>query len=120
MGRPVVHFEICVADYAKHVEFYSKAFGWKIDDNNPMHYGMVTTGGEGGINGGIMKAEGFIHPYLTFYIHVDSLEDSLVTIESLGGKTVVQPMDIPGVGRTAFFKDPQGHIIGLFTPAMKN
>jgi hypothetical protein len=119
MGRPVVHFEICVEDYPKHADFYSKAFGWNIDDNNPMHYGVITPGGEGGIGGGLMKVSGMIRPYLTFYIDVDNIEDSLKTIESLGGQTAVPPMDIPGVGRTAFFKDPQGHIIGLYTPAAR-
>ena len=44
MTRPVVHFEIHGKDGAKLQEFYRSLFGWEIDANNPMQYGMVTPG----------------------------------------------------------------------------
>ncbi len=49
MAHPVVHWEIAAKDSGKLQEFYSKLFEWKIDSNNPMNYGAVETGGEGGI-----------------------------------------------------------------------
>ena len=51
MPNPVVHFEIQAKDSKGMQEFYSQLFGWHIDDNNPMDYGMVDTHAEGGING---------------------------------------------------------------------
>jgi predicted enzyme related to lactoylglutathione lyase len=34
----------------------------------------------------------------------------------LGGKTVLEPMDIPTVGRIAVLLDPQSAPIGIFKP----
>ena len=58
MGQPVVHFEVVRTDGAKLQQYYADLFGWEIDANNPMSYGMVTREGnvnaEGvGIGGGI-------------------------------------------------------------------
>ena len=58
MPNPVVHFEIEGKDGAKLQKFYTDLFGWKIDANNPMNYGVVprdgNTNAEGaGIGGGL-------------------------------------------------------------------
>ena len=52
MGQPVVHFEILGKDPKKLQGFYGDLFGWHIDANNPMNYGIVDTHGEGGSAGG--------------------------------------------------------------------
>ena len=114
MPNPIVHWEIASSDDSKAHNFYHNVFGWKIDANNPMNYGMVDTGG-GGINGGIYKDEKG-KPHLTFYIAVDDLHAYLQKIEKAGGKTAMPPTDIPGVGQSAFFKDPDGLVVGLFKP----
>ena len=55
MGVPVVHFEIMggpgeIGSRSSTAE----VFGWKINSNNPMKYGVVDTGGgPGEINGGV-------------------------------------------------------------------
>jgi hypothetical protein len=113
MANPVVHFEImATGDVAAVRQFYAEAFGWKIDANNPMNYGMVDTGGAG-IPGGI--GQPMAGPsYATFYVQVDDLKKALQRIESLGGSTVMPPMDIPGSQISiAMFKDPAGNLIGL-------
>ena len=51
MANPVVHFEVTGKDGKKLQDFYSKAFGWKIDASNPMNYGIVDNAGQG-IGGG--------------------------------------------------------------------
>jgi len=54
MGAPVVHFEIMGGKGSELETFYRELFGWKINSNNPMKYGVVETGGGlGGINGGV-------------------------------------------------------------------
>ena len=113
MANPVVHFEImATGDVAKVRKFYADAFGWKINADNPMNYGMVDNGGHG-INGGI--GQPMAGPsYATFYIHVDDLQKALDRIGSLGGSTVMPPTDIPGGSvKIAMFKDPAGNLIGL-------
>ena len=114
MTRPVVHFEIHGKDGAKLQEFYGALFGWEIDANNPMECGMVSPGAGGppeGIGGGITTSN--VAPMVTFYIQVVSLEESLALAEHLGGKVVMQPMDVPEGPTIAQFADPEGNVIGL-------
>lgn len=113
MSAPVVHWEIIVKDGKKANEFYAKLFDWKIDANNPMHYGMVETGGTGGINGGIGQMEEGNPPYVTFYVKVDDLQAYLDKAERLGGKTIMPPTEIPNVVTMAMFTDPEGNKIGM-------
>ncbi len=56
MANPVVHFEIIGRDGAALNRFYGEVFGWTINADNPMNYGMVDTGGQG-INGGISSGD---------------------------------------------------------------
>jgi hypothetical protein len=44
MGAPVVHFEIMGGEGSELETFYRQLFGWKINSNNPMKYGIVETG----------------------------------------------------------------------------
>jgi predicted enzyme related to lactoylglutathione lyase len=111
--NPVVHWEIGARDRKKLQGFYAEVFGWAINDDNPMNYGMVDTGG-GGINGGIMQTVPEQPAYLTMYVSVEDLAATLKRVESLGGKTVVPPTPIPNVGAFALFLDPEGHCVGLF------
>ena len=49
MANHVVHFEILGTDGKKTQAFYGNLFGWKIDANNPMNYGLVDCGVKGAI-----------------------------------------------------------------------
>jgi predicted enzyme related to lactoylglutathione lyase len=110
MTNKVVHFEILGKDGKKSQEFYSQLFGWNIDANNPMEYGMVP-GEAGGIGGGVAAA--MEKPMVTVYVEVPNLEAALQKAEALGGKTVMPPMDVPGGPKLAQFADPDGNLIGL-------
>jgi len=113
MTRPVVHFEIHGKDGKKLREFYASLFGWEINADNPMNYGMVTAGVGGppeGVGGGIAQSDA---PMVTVYVQVKSLSETLQKAEGMGGKTVMPPMDVPGGPTMAQFKDPEGNTIGL-------
>jgi predicted enzyme related to lactoylglutathione lyase len=116
MANPVMHFEVMVnGDVDAVRRFYAAAFDWKIDADNPMNYGIVEPVGRG-IGGGIGQpmAGG---SYATFYVAVDDVAATLRKIESLGGETVMPPMDVPGQNITiANFRDPAGILIGLVQP----
>ena len=114
MAHPVVHFEIAGKDGKKLQEFYGKLFDWKIEVDPALDYGMVDTGGEGGINGGVFQAPPETPPYLTFYVQVDDLQAYLDKAVSLGGSVMVPPTPIPNVGAFAMFHDPEGNLVGLF------
>jgi predicted enzyme related to lactoylglutathione lyase len=110
MGKSVVHWEINAKDAPRLQKFYRELFDWKIDANNPMNYGMVTTGGAG-INGGIGKGEGSVG--VTFYVEVEDLQEYLNMAQRLGGKILQPPTAIPGAVTFAMFADPEGNRIGM-------
>lgn len=115
MANPIVHWEIGAQDKAKLLEFYRHMFDWNIDATNPA-YAMVAAA-EGGIGGGVMDVQPGVPPYVTIYVAVDDLAASLAKAEGLGGKTIVPPTPIEGVGAFAMFADPEGHVIGLLKMA---
>lgn len=110
MPNPVVHFEIQVKDTEAAQEFYGKLFGWDIQADNPMQYGLVDTKA-GGINGGVTTDPAA--PQVVIYVEVKDLQAALDKAESLGGKTVLPPREIPGVVTFAVMSDPEGNVIGL-------
>jgi uncharacterized protein len=110
VANPVGWFEIHAKDGKKAQDFYASLFGWNVDTNNPMSYGMVQSTGDGGIGGGITGPNG---PMVTIYVNVDDLAATLKKAEGLGGSTVMPPMDVPGGPSIAQFKDPEGNIIGI-------
>jgi uncharacterized protein len=115
MGSPVVHFEIVSQEASKLHPFYSELFDWKIDTNNPMGYGMVDTGGEAGIPGGIGPSQDQSYQgHVTFYVQVPDPDAVLDKAEKLGGKTVMPTTELPGgVVTIAMFTDPAGNLVGL-------
>jgi uncharacterized protein len=113
MGASVVHFEIIGGTGNQLEKFYSELFGWKINSNNPMKYGVVDTGGgPGGINGGVGPATDG-SKRVSIYAQVDDLQATLDRAEKLGGKTILPPSDVPGGPKLAMFADPAGNITGL-------
>jgi len=113
MGAAVVHWEVRARDSERLKKFYGDLFGWAIDSNNPMKYGMVDTGLKQGINGGIGGGDPHFAAGVTIYVQVEDPQAYLTRIESMGGKALMMPMEIPGDVTMALFSDPEGNVIGL-------
>jgi uncharacterized protein len=114
MGATVVHWEINGNDANRLREFYSNLFGWKVNANNPMNYGLVSAEAKKGIGGGIgQKDPSMPAPNVTFYVAVDDLNSYLSKAESLGGKIVVPRTEIPNMVTFGLFADPEGNTIGI-------
>ncbi len=115
MGKPVVYFEIAGRDGEALKEFYANLFDWNISHHAPAGSYWYVEGEEGGIPGGIMQTTEDMPPnYVTFYVQVDDIQGCLGQAESLGGKTIVPPMPVPGgMGHIGVFLDPSGNCIGL-------
>jgi predicted enzyme related to lactoylglutathione lyase len=115
MGRPVVHWELWSKDPSRAGKFYAEVFDWQVQEMPDLQYHSVTTGGEGGINGGIMKPQDGPWPgNMTFYVHVDDLAGALAKVKAAGGKVVVERQEIPGMGALSLFEDPDGRVMGLW------
>jgi predicted enzyme related to lactoylglutathione lyase len=111
LAKKVVHFEVIGNDGKRLQDFYARLFDWRIDANNPMNYGLVNPE-DSGLAGGIASGpDGSSR--VTFYVEVEDLNEYLQKVESLGGKTLMGPMDVPGGPQLAMFADPEGHVIGL-------
>jgi predicted enzyme related to lactoylglutathione lyase len=116
MGHPVVHFEIGCRDSQKTQEFYSKLFGWKIEPQEPA--AMISTGA-GGVSGHITALGHEPHHYTIFYVDVEDVQKYLDKTATLGGKTLVPPVQIPE-GTFAWIEDPEGNTVGLWKAKKKN
>ena len=112
MPNPVTHFEVLGNDAAALQRFYGEAFGWPMQDVMDGAYYMVNPGDDQGINGGVGSAQGG-QGHVTFYVEVEDPAAALEKISGLGGRTVQEPMDVPGGPTIALFADPEGHVIGL-------
>ena len=119
----MVHFEIPADDMSRAKEFYASTFGWQLNTIEEMDYTIAMTTAvddatqmptePGAINGGMMKRSADTpSPVLT--IGVDSIDDSVKKIEAAGGSVVQPRTEIPDMGAFAYFKDPEGNVLGLW------
>ena len=118
MGQPVVHFEITGGDTKAMIDYFSQLFGWEIDANNPMNYGLVpregnTTADGIGIGGGISSGPPGYGGHVTFYVEVPDVEASLAKAEQLGGTRMMGPEEVMEGLVIGLFNDPEGHVIGV-------
>ena len=126
---PVVHFEMPAKDKKRVSDFYSKVFGWNMQQfgaemgnylmaqtTETDAQGMVQT--KGAINGGFFDfkdEDGFKVPHVV--ISVEDINQSIEDVKSSGGQVNGEIMDIPGVGKYISFKDTEDNIVGMLQPA---
>ncbi len=123
MPAPIVHFEIGCKDIKKTQEFYGKLLGWEFESGGPnmamvgnLGHGADPKGDASGGIGGHISALGHPpHQYVTVYAQVDDIEATLAKVERLGGKTMIPKQEVPGMGWFAWFTDPEGNTVGLWT-----
>lgn len=121
MGYPVMHFEVLGKDGEALRRYYAELFGWEIDADNPMGYGIVAReenlSSEGiGIGGGVGQVPEGFDGYLTFYVGVPDVEAALAKAESLGGTRVMGPASPMEGLEVGLFTDPEGHLVGVVSP----
>ena len=126
--NPVVHFEMPAKDLKRASDFYSKAFGWNMNQLGPEMGNYLLAGtadtddnqmiqNPGEINGGFFKYEdkaGWNAPHVV--IQVQDLNQTMEDIKNAGGTIEGEPMDIPGIGTYIAFTDPEGNNVGALQP----
>jgi predicted enzyme related to lactoylglutathione lyase len=110
MGNPVVHFEVGSADHRRLVAFYGALFGWGLREVSE-GYTLIDTRGGAGLNGGVGRSNTG-EPWATFYVEVEDLQSTLDRAGALGGRTVLEVTELPGMA-FAMFDDPDGLLVGL-------
>jgi predicted enzyme related to lactoylglutathione lyase len=121
----VVHFEIPADNLARAKKFYNTVFGWNMNEMPQMEYVLVGTvevdekgmpKEPGAINGGMLERQDPVKsPVIT--ISVKSIDQAATTIEKNGGKVIRAKMPVGDMGFAAYFKDPEGNVIGLWQNA---
>lgn len=126
----VVHFELPVDSVEKATEFYSKAFGWKVNKapGDDMDYWIVHTGAvddkfmlkeKGMINGGIYKRGPGGSKSSVVVISVGDLDKSIDKVKKNGGEVVLDKRQVGEMGYYAQVKDTQDNILGLWQDVKK-
>jgi predicted enzyme related to lactoylglutathione lyase len=126
MSGRVVHFEIPYDDGARARRFYGETFGWQLQEMPGMEYTLVMSGpsGDSGpseagfINGGMLARKESAAPGPVVVIDVDSIDAKVITIQETGGSVVVPKQPVGGMGFTAYVKDSEGNVLGLWETAV--
>lgn len=124
MSGRIVHFELPYDDGERARAFYGELFGWNLQSYPGMEYTMVTTGPSGDqgptepgfINGGMgPRASAGEGPRVV--IDVADIDSTLKAIEEKGGSVALPKQPVGEMGFTAYFKDTEGNIVGLWETA---
>jgi predicted enzyme related to lactoylglutathione lyase len=112
--------ELITDDSAKAGAFYRQVFGW-TEEPMPMPQGTYTIfKKEGAQAAGMIKATPemkLTHPYWLIYFAVDDCDKSAARAKQLGGSVMLEPKDIPNIGRFSVLTDPQGAYFAIIAVA---
>jgi len=112
--HPIVHVEFSAHDREAAGKFYSDVFGWKVQQVPEMNY--ATFEAEGGPGGGFNPvSDNYPAGTVAVYIQTDDIDATLAKITAAGGKVLVPKSEIPNTGWFAFFSDPTGNQVALYT-----
>ncbi|GAA5177436.1 VOC family protein [Rugosimonospora acidiphila] len=90
--------------------FYTDLFGWTAEVSPDPAAGGYTTFHQGGspVAGAGQLMSDSAPPAWTWYAATDDLDATAARVEGAGGKVMVPPMDVLGIGRMAVFMDTTG------------
>ena len=107
--------ELVTTDEAGAKKFYTSLFGWSTQAFGGPEYTLFKQGET--MVGGMMKCpKPGLPAHWLAYVTVDDVDATAAKAANLGAKIVMDPFDVPTVGRIAVLVDPQGASIGLFKP----
>lgn len=118
--------ELYAGDHAVATTFYASVFGWQTREAPMpgMTYTLVRPAGteEGAELGGIMPispemSAGGVTPRWQPYFEAADCDAVVAAAQGHGGKLLMGPVDLPGVGRLAQLLDPFGAPFALITSA---
>jgi len=113
--------ELYTRDTAAAADFYSRLFGWSVEQTQSGdggEYNLFSLGGRPAAGMMEIREEwGQMPPNWSIYLAVADLDASLAQLQSLGGQQISPAMAVEGVGRFAFICDPQGAYCTIIEPA---
>jgi uncharacterized protein len=108
--------ELATTNVAAAKKFYKGWLGWKSRPfGKGMEYTLFMKGKD--MAGGMLKCpKPGIPAHWVPYVIVGNVEASIKKAAKLKGKVLMEPFNIPDVGRIAVLRDPQGAVIGILKP----
>jgi predicted enzyme related to lactoylglutathione lyase len=97
--------------------FYEEVFGWTTTDMGSEYGGYrVFNRGDTGVAGLMTVPDDSIPAHWQPYVAVDDPDATTAKAKQLGGSALMEPMDVPKVGRLGILRDPQGATFGIIRP----
>ena len=121
--RPFIWHELVTSDQKKSGKFFCELLDWKSSEVDAGDFGVYTLFKKGNTD-----VAGMMNPtqdtpgkgsYWHSYIAVEDVDLCVDKTPKLGGKVIVQPHDVPDVGRICIVEDPTGAIAHLMQPVEK-
>jgi len=103
---PIVFFDIAAPSLAQQSEFYSRVFGWEIDQTGAVQVPFI---GDPKVHG-TLRAD---PNEKMLYLGVEDVTATLEAVEANGGSIDQPRFEVPGVVVLGLFKDPAGNRMGL-------
>lgn len=109
-------FELTATDLPSAHSFYTRLFGWTTEPwDGEGEYTLIKVAGKE-VAGMAQARPGHPKPPgWGVYVTVTDVDQTAEQAETLGGKVLVPPTDIPRVGRFTVLQDPQGAVITAIT-----
>jgi predicted enzyme related to lactoylglutathione lyase len=109
------HFAINADDVARAKAFYERVFDWRFTPWGPPNYYQIRTAGEG-LLGALQERRELVKGVKASTFEpsfgVSDLKATMEAITAGGGKILMQPYRIEGVGELIYFEDPEGNFVG--------
>lgn len=112
--------ELITSDLESAKKFYGELFGWEFKETETIYgnsYLLAMIGDK--VVAGMLLREGNIPDDVALqwdtYVTVDDVDASARKVLEIGGKVMLPPTDISGVGRFCVITDPQGVGFNLIT-----
>jgi len=122
LGRHVWS-ELMTTDMKGAETFYDKVVGWTSEPfgGSPQPYTAFNRNGGVAVAGVMRTPDGMnFPPFWSMYIAVPDFDEAIAKAKHLGGTTLSDIIDIPGVGKMQMLKDPQGVAFYVIQPAPRD
>ena len=111
--------ELYAGDLESAFAFYSGLFGWTKAEvvQSPAGPYQLFAAGEHPIGGMMTKPSHVPVPCWVYYFNVSTIDAAVGRVKSGGGRTLFDPMQVPGGSWIVQCLDPQGAMFALVAPA---
>ena len=110
------HFAINADDVQRAKAFYESVLGWTFTPWGPPNFYQVRNAGAG-IMGALQERRDLVDGRRTnafeSSFEVEDIRATLAAVKAHGGKVLMPPYLIEGVGEVGYFEDTEGNICGV-------